>query len=43
MSFLKIPGFYPKDSDLTGLELTNQDLPTISYVKKKKKKPTVTV
>lgn len=25
--------------DLTGLELTNQDLPTISYVKKKKKNP----
>lgn len=38
MSFLKMPGFYPKDSDLTGLELTNQDLPTISYVKKKKEK-----
>ena len=31
-----MPGFYPRDSDLTGLELTNQDLPTISYVKKKK-------
>ena len=26
--------------DLTGLELTNQDLLTISYVKKKKKKST---
>lgn len=37
MSFLKCQGSTPKDSDLIRLELTNQDLPTISYVKKKKK------